>query len=103
MRNYLQFQDNLTNNSINNLYLNLKDNLINQSDLLDENKKSLLNEEKHFIILSDKINSDFNNLNNVNTNKNKKNLINNYISIVNDSENIYNEKKILFIIILMIF
>ena len=26
MRNYLQFQDNLTNNSINNLYLNLKDN-----------------------------------------------------------------------------
>ena len=77
MRNYLQFQDNLTNNSINNLYLNLKDNFIKQSDLLNENKKSLLDEEKHFIILSDKINSDFNNFNNVN--KNNKNLINNIL------------------------
>ncbi len=92
MRNYLQFQDNLTNNSINKLYFDLKNNFTNHNNLLEQYKKSLLNEEKYFIVLSDKINSDFSNFNNSDTELDNNKLIKEYINIINQSDNIYNKK-----------
>lgn len=92
MRNYLQFQDNLTNNSINNLYLDLKNNFINHRNILEEHKKNLLNEDTHFIILSNKINSDFNDFNDFN-NLDKEKLTKQYINIINNSDEMYHKKK----------
>ena len=94
MRNYLQFQDNLTNNSINNLYLDLKNNFINHKNTLEEHKKTLLNEDSHFIILSNKINSDFNDFNDFNKlDLDKQKLTKQYINIINNSDEMYDKKK----------
>ena len=71
MRNYLKFEDNLINNNINSLYLDFKKNFTNQKKTFNNYKKNLLNEEENFIILSNKINSDFNNFNNSTLDKNK--------------------------------
>lgn len=91
MRNYLQFQDNLTNNSINNLYLDLKNNFINHKNILEEHKKNVLNEDAHFIILSNKINSDFNDFNKSDLDKQK--LTKQYINILNNSDEMFDKRK----------
>lgn len=94
MRNYLQFQDNLTNNSINNLYLDLKNNFINHKNILEEHKKNVLNEDAHFIILSNKINSDFNDFNNFNKSElDKQKLTKQYINILNNSDEMFDKRK----------
>ena len=91
MRNYLQFHDNLTNNSINNLYLDLKNNFINHKNVLEEHRKTLLNEDAHFIILSNKINSDFYDFNKSDLDKQK--LTKQFINIINNSDEMYDKKK----------
>ena len=92
MRNYLQFQDNLTNNNINKLYFDLKSNFNDHNNLLNNYKKNLSDEKEYFIILSDKINSDFNNFINSNTELDKNELTKEYINIINNSDNLYNKK-----------
>lgn len=104
MRNYLQIPYNLRdnhtdnhtdnntdNNTINNLYVYLKNNFNNHTNSLKEYKNSLKQEDRYFIILSERINSDFNNSNDYNLDKNQ--LSKQYVNIVNETDYIYNNKK----------
>lgn len=92
MRNYLQFDTNLTSNDRNNLYQNLKNNFNNHSKILLNLQKELNNENNHYKILSNKINNDFYNYKK-NSTFDKENLLKQYKFIINETDKKYNLKK----------
>tara|TARA_Y100000591_G_C21834927_1_gene701886 strand:+ start:1160 stop:2113 length:954 start_codon:yes stop_codon:yes gene_type:complete len=92
MRNYLQFDTNLTSKDRNNLYQNLKNNFNNHNKILLNLQNELNNETNYYKILTDKINNDFYNYK-INSTFDKENLLKQYKFIINETDKKYILKK----------